>query len=180
MSEEEGEQKQARRFFPSLKEEWKLSQTALGFDIYEKWADKTLNDWVQDLHLHLCKHKGWEYVPLVVGQFGYDDLASRITSALCYLFSASNQTAVTEDDIAHEVHWGFSENYVYWREKLPYESDIRFHPPHRPLGDAYRDKLASLKFADLSDHEKEKARGIARRIHAVYKDQLLTRLTGTE
>lgn len=114
---------------------------------YNFYLDKfkmTREELAQKVHKINCEKQGWDYHPLKIGSFGFDNLIMSIGYKL-----RDNLGAVS-------IHDGWSANYTYWTESKPYEGKYNYIPPFNPLGDERRTNLSQTKYADLDEKEKQK------------------------
>ena len=116
----------------------------------QEYFGKTLDSWVQDVHLQVSKINNWTYRPLNKGAFGYDNFAVSIA----YLFESLNSEEKKEDEMANIIHQGWIINYVYWRDNQPWTKG--YFKPASPLNDERRNKCALTKFSDLPQKKKIK------------------------
>ena len=163
-------------------------RTANGMYDYDKVSHGlTLHEWVQRLHEYNCTANGWNFVPLKRGAFGYDNLVMSVSSALPYEFDKNKtyyseipqkvlarfasknnlnkgvQPTMSLEDVASDVHDGWSRNYRFWRDNKPWENlEYLYMKPYAPLGDERRNECAELPYIDLSDEECAKDDVIAR------------------
>ena len=122
---------------------------------------RTLDDWVQLVHKNNATVNNWKYFPLKKGAFGYDNLVI----SLSYLFTKSGNVlqsqSINNDFLADLVHRGWIENYLYWRDNKPWNSNSNYFKPAQPLGDDRRNLCAKTEYAQLPDEEKVKDKDIA-------------------
>jgi hypothetical protein len=72
---------------------------------------------INHAHKILSEKSGWNYIPLNKGSFGYDNMAMSIG----YMID-NYQPNQTLDECADNVHKGWAENYIFWRDTLPFQS----------------------------------------------------------
>ena len=143
-----------------------------------KFYGQTLSYWITVVHREMSRLSGWEYIPLVPGTFGYDNQAHSIADMLSYY-----EDGMSRESLADCVHRGWTENYIFWRDNKPWESDTdykkinfnskrsddsastidslferseNYKAPFKPLGDERRNKMAYTCFPDLPEDEKNK------------------------
>jgi hypothetical protein len=109
----------------------------------------SVHEWVQECHSYMCDKYGWKTFPILPGAFGYDNLVI----SLHHLFEKLDNS---EEDMAEAVHAGWTENYLYWRDNKPWETDGFYRKPGNSLGDTRRNTCASTQYRDLPEEEKEK------------------------
>ena len=118
-----------------------------------------LSDWVQKVNNHISSTYGWKASPLQPGVFGYDNMCMSIGR----LFQNLTFDVEASADIVHEA---WIENCTYWVANKPWKgSATHSKGVYRKLKNLGRLKRrAAIKYADLPDDEKDKARVIARHI----------------
>lgn len=127
-------------------------KTANGKYTYSKiYYDKTLHEWITEIHKFLSALYLWKYYPLKPGAFGYDNLAHSIS----WVFLKYNGSESLEI-IADYVHRGWAINYLYWRDNKPWVTNTEYIKPGNVLGDERRNKCAETRFKYLCDEEKKK------------------------
>ena len=154
------------------------TQTANGefaYSMVTPWG-KSLDELVQIVHRKLSEASGWDYRPLIPGQFGYDNMAmsiGRVCGSLCSstLEDFSNLEEIRSDKVAisNLVHQGWVDNYCYWRDFEPWmvgndisrpgcpmSTQTGYIKPYNPLGDDRRNALAAQPFSSLPEEEKKK------------------------
>lgn len=138
-----------------------VDKTANGKYRYDTiYHGRSLDQWVQGCHKYNCEINNWKYQPLRKGAFGYDNL----TVSLVHLFEKLNNMGVevnTLETLASEVHNGWCENYIYWRDN---EIKAPYRPPATKLGDERRNLCSVTSYIDLHDDEKGKDRIIVKYI----------------
>lgn len=128
----------------------------------------TLNDIIQEAHKFNCEKNKWDFKPLIPGAFGYDNLAiclgnsfTKILQDLDTNTNANynqniNNNLTLGEEIAELVHKSWIENYTYWRDNKPWETNNTYRPPYSPIGDERRNKLAETPYSELPQEEKDK------------------------
>jgi hypothetical protein len=122
-----------------------------------------LSDLVAICHKELSRQSAWFYLPLIPGQFGYDNIIESLGHALTNFKNTDIET------LASFIHDGWANNYIYWRDNQPFITNSFYKAPGKPLGDTRRDQYAATKFNDLDEDEKEKDRIIAKTLYQVIK-----------
>ena len=113
----------------------------------------TIDSWVQSAHKHNCMSNGWKVTPLHKGAFDYDNLACSINKVLQ---STQTPLGLSVDEAADLIHQGWIENYIYWRDTMPWKNSTTYRKPASPLGDARRNKCADTPYVNLPQDEKDK------------------------
>jgi hypothetical protein len=137
------------------------TQTANGkFHYNHIYFNRTLNEWVQLAHKNNCDINNWPHYPLRRGAFGYDNLAIAIAFIFTKLRSHFNKSAKLGNNeinlMASTLHDGWVENYKYWRDNRPWETNNKYFKPNQDLGDPRRETCANATYDELSDEEKMK------------------------
>jgi len=114
------------------------------YNFYLEKFKMTREELAQKIHKINCEKQGWDYHPLKVGSFGFDNLIMSIGYKL-----RDNNGPVS-------IHEGWSANYIYWTESKPYEGKYNYIAPFNQLGDERRTKLSQTKYDDLDEKEKQK------------------------
>lgn len=114
------------------------------YNFYLENFKMTREELAQKVHKINCEKQGWEYHPLKVGSFGFDNLIMSIGYKL-----RDNNGPVS-------IHDGWSANYTYWTESKPYEGKFNYIAPFNPLGDERRTILSKTKYDELDMKEKQK------------------------
>lgn len=114
------------------------------YNFYLENFKMTREELAQKVHKINCEKQGWDYHPLKVGSFGFDNLIMSIGYKL-----RDNNGPVS-------IHSGWSANYIYWTDSKPYEGKYNYIAPFNPLGDERRTKLSQTKYDDLDEEEKQK------------------------
>ena len=131
------------------------TQTANGkYDYTQVYGLKqvTLDFLINHAHRVLSEKSGWNYFPLKKGSFGYDNMAMSIGYMFDHYYP--NQSL---DECADNVHKGWTENYIFWRDTLPFQSNPELYiAPFNPLGDERRNICASTPYSQLPQEEKDK------------------------
>uniref|UniRef100_A0A6C0ACX6 Uncharacterized protein n=1 Tax=viral metagenome TaxID=1070528 RepID=A0A6C0ACX6_9ZZZZ len=117
--------------------------------------NKTIDEWVQDAHQYNCKQNNWKFFPLKQGGFGYDNLVLSLMKPLKEIEKDKN-ILKKRNKIAELVHDGWCENYIYWRDNSPFNTNTAYTKPSKPLNDERRNNCANTKFEDLPQEEKDK------------------------
>ena len=143
----------------------------------------SMHDWVQKLHEHNCKANGWKFAPLKRGAFGYDNLAMSVGATFiddrsmvfiddrfCTPVKCGRACIEEkESDVARAVHEGWARNYIYWRDKTPWnDTNYVYIKPYQELGDDRRNLCAVQKYAELPEEERVKDDIIARCIIDIF------------
>lgn len=129
------------------------NKTANGeFYYYDVVNNKTLDEWVQEIHKHMSTVSGWEYRPLKQHSYGYENILMSLVYASNYMNSTKSRDV---NEIANEIHLGWCANYKYWRDNEPAKDGIHIKP-FTPLGDERRNMCANTHFNNLPDDEKHK------------------------
>lgn len=84
------------------------------------------------------------------GTFGYDNMANSIGHALQQADAKKPQMS------PRLIHEGWSKNYVFWRDRKPFESSKLYKIPFTPLGDERRNLCAQQSFDQLPKEEQTK------------------------
>jgi hypothetical protein len=134
------------------------TQTANGrFQYDQKFHEKTLAEWADDVHKEMSKASGWKYFPLQRGAFGFDNYVMSFGFTFEGIEKVKKSgTELTRDILADHIHIGWAENYIYWRDNLPATKDDRYKKPAKPLGDERRNMCAKTEYIDLPQDEKDK------------------------
>jgi len=114
------------------------------YNFYLENFKMTREELAQKVHKINCEKQGWDYHPLKVGSFGFDNLIMSIGYKL-----RDNNGPVS-------IHSGWSVNYIYWTDSKPYEGKYNYIAPFNSLGDERRTKLSQTKYDDLDIKEKQK------------------------
>lgn len=114
------------------------------YNFYLENFKMTREELAQKVHKINCEKHGWDYHPLKVGSFGFDNLIMSIGYKL-----RDNNGPVS-------IHDGWSENYTYWTLSKPYEGKYNYIAPFNKLGDERRTKLSQTNYDDLDMKEKQK------------------------
>ena len=132
------------------------------------FISQTLDEWIQQAHRYNCQSNKWKYTPLKRGAYGYDNLAICLGNILTYIENhGMSELNVTK--LASNVHDGWTENYIYWRDYTPFVHGV-YLKPYNPINDERRNACASMTYEQLSDEEKEKDLIIARFIFEKIED----------
>ncbi len=120
----------------------------------------TLRELVNECHKELSTKLNWNYVPLVEGSFGFDNMVVSIGYALNRYFNNMKlQNSIAppdEEEIAEYIHKGWAINYIYWRDNSPWENNNVYRKPYKLLNDENRNKLADTSYKNLNQQEKDK------------------------
>lgn len=109
--------------------------------------NQTLEYWVQFCYKDMCNEYGWNFKPLWVGCYGFDNLCKSIME--CY--NAPNKEELTIEELAEKVHIGWVKNYTYWRDNMKSKKNV--------YSDAH--EKCCVEYNLLSDYEKDKDKFIA-------------------
>ena len=145
-------------------------QTANGKYSYDQiFEDKTLDEWIQQVHKNNCEINGWNIIPLKKGGFGYDNLAISIGDVFTKFPSFRCKyscTKLTIEILADFIHMGWADNYTHWRKYEPWINEPeKYTKPNQPLGDERRNLLANTNFNLLPEDEQKKDEDIAKFIY---------------
>jgi hypothetical protein len=114
------------------------------YNFYLENFKMTREELAQKVHKINCEKQGWDYHPLKVGSFGFDNLIMSIGYKI-----RDNNGPVS-------IHDGWSANYTYWTKTKPYEGKYNYIAPFNSLGDERRTKLSQTKYDELDMKEKQK------------------------
>lgn len=143
-----------------------MSSASGNFKYDEFFGNYSLNDLVNECHKELSRVYNWKYFKLIPGQFGYDNMVESIGNVFKNIQSHNlKKIDLSEEMIASWVHDGWTNNYVYWRDHKPFETNPSvYFKPAKPLGDERRDLCANTKYQDLPQDEKDKDLIIAKKL----------------
>ena len=110
--------------------------------------NKSLDEWVQNLHKYNCEYNNWKFTLLKKGSYGYDNLCI----AIGYVIDNIKNDLILSD-IAELIHEAWCINYIYWRDN---KLDNSYILPFNKLGDDRRNMCAITKYDDLSQEEQIK------------------------
>jgi hypothetical protein len=130
----------------------------------QEFYNISLDKLVQNTHKYNCEKNKWIYYPLKKGSFGYDNLAVSIG------YSLSNYNNEGINKLAYLIHEGWIINYIYWKDYLPFDRDVKYIKPFNPLNDERRNKCAITKFEDLEKEEQDKDYVIAEYLYEIIKN----------
>lgn len=144
------------------------------FSCTDLFMNKSLDEHVNNVHKLITKNCAWSNKSLLIGMFGYDNLAMSVG----YVFR-NCPNMLNRDLVAAYAHKGWAENYIYWRDNKPWVSSKIFKKPHNPLNDSRRNKLAVTKFSDLTGEDRETNIVIANYITGLFvtKEHIRTPIT---
>ena len=111
---------------------------------------KTLEEWANLAHKKMSEVYNWKYSSLARGSFGFDNMVMSIG----FVFRHADLTNISE--ISKQVHNGWRETYIYWRDQNPALTDSDYKAPFKPLGDERRNLCAITEYCDLPKVEQEK------------------------
>ncbi len=119
------------------------------------YFNKSLDEWIQEVHINNLKYYGWKNIPLKRGCFGYDNIAISLNLLFDQIL---NDKTILDNKLlcAHYIHLGWTMNYIYWRDYKPWLTNNNYIKPSKSLNDSRRNNCAKLSFNDLDDEEKEK------------------------
>ena len=117
------------------------------FKYDQEYFDIKLEDHAQNSHKLLSDKSGWNYNPLKKGQFGFDNMVMSVGTAF------ENKHTKLEE-IADDVHKGWRENYIFWRDNEPWNNG--YFKPYQALGDERRNACSVTEYKSLSQEEKDK------------------------
>lgn len=136
----------------------RTANNQFGFD--KVYLGKTLHDHIIDVHAVISKKCGWAKTNMVIGMFGYDNLAM----SLAYIFEFCHDMLDIET-VSKYAHIGWANNYVYWRDNKPWLNSKLYKKPNKALGDDRRNKLAKTSYRKLPEEEKLSNIAIAEYVH---------------
>jgi hypothetical protein len=129
------------------------------FNYFDYYDNKTLDQWIQDIHSFDALINGWSNIPLKRGSFGYDFIGHSFVNSFDFLRSFKEKDKMIKseliDIVAGKVHEGWVANYIFWRDEKPYLKNNFYKKPAKPLGDEHREMLSILNYEDLDDDDKE-------------------------
>lgn len=120
------------------------------FSCDQIYLGQNLDDHVNNVHQIMSKKCNWGNKKLLIGMFGYDNIAMSIGYVFRYCPDMLNINT-----IAAYAHKGWADNYIYWRDNQPWLSSRIFKKPHNALNDDRRNKLVLTKFNDLTGDDRE-------------------------
>ena len=144
------------------------------FSCDEVYMNKLLDDHINEIHAIISKKYKWKSQKLLIGMFGYDNLAMSIG----YIFKYC-PNMLDSNLAAKYAHKGWADNYIYWRDHQPWLTSKIFKKPHKPLNDERRNKLTDTKFRDLTGEDKEINILIANYVKSLFitKDKIDMKIT---
>lgn len=130
-----------------------ITQTAnRKYKFSNKYLDKSLSQWIGDANVEM----GWSRTATTPGTYGYDVMASSIAYGLQEAIEGERNL----EKLAQQIHAGWAEMYVYWRDMKPW-TVAGYKMPKKAV-DEERNKYLELELKDLPEDEKEKNLVLAR------------------
>jgi len=116
----------------------------------------TLHQAVDSLHRFILAKNGWEYRPLKIGSWQYDNFAHFIFSINEWCLQNVAEKKPTPKRLSKIVHASWVQNYTYWRDQKPYLTDKRYSLPKKDPFNPERDARVLKVYKDLSEEEQAK------------------------
>lgn len=138
-----------------------ITQTAnRKYKFSAKYLDKPLSQWIGDANAEM----GWSRTATAPGTYGYDVMAS----SMAYGLQEAIEGERNLEKLAEQIHAGWAESYVYWRDMKPWTTAGYKMP--KKAADEERNKYVESEFKDLPEDEKEKNLVLARFILKQFED----------
>lgn len=128
---------------------------------------------VQSCHKYNSLACNWKIIQLNPGTYGYDNLIMSIMTVIDEIIKDNQIIYSKLDDleyISSLVHYGWSLNYIYWRDEEPYLKSKLYKKPVKPFNDPRRNKLSLTLYDQLPEEEKKQNQNIALFIQYVLKN----------